>query len=154
MYYAGSGKVEESQFFQPGGVSAEDEPPQANLPKERIDQGGADGTGDKQRAPSFVRSERAPANIVTETAANMICRNTNAVSAEESAEKMVSPEHHREPHQGKQYDRDGQIEDVLDAPRKSHFYFVQDRLRQQVNPACIKKTKQAQTSIHRVSVRM
>ena len=48
MYYAGSGKVEESQFFQPGGVSAEMTAPGQSA-KERIDQGGADGTGDKQR---------------------------------------------------------------------------------------------------------
>ena len=48
MYYTGSGKVEESQLFQPGGGATQVAAPGPSA-KEGIDQGGADGTGDKQR---------------------------------------------------------------------------------------------------------
>ena len=48
MDYAGSGEVEESQVFQPGGGSSQVAAPGPSA-EEGIDQGGADGTGDKQR---------------------------------------------------------------------------------------------------------
>ena len=65
--------------------------------------------------------------------------------------KKWFPEHQREPHQGKQYDRDGQIEDVLDG-NGNHIFTLYKTGFVAGESGLHKKTKQAQTSIHRVSV--